>query len=281
MLIFTSIHTNAQLKNADFEDWTLNNQLRYYPTDWPEMEYNYCYRDSVAHSGSYALQVSVWYYYTKSVGIQKFSLSSKPFALNGYYKYTENIMRNMTQNDTVADIANVIAYATKWDTALQRTDTIGYGLVALNGTNTYRPFSCNIQYNVATDIPDSIIIVFDPSLCRRGDQYYMSISPDGYNSFLSVDNISLADIPSDIKEIDYKKLLIYPNPASELIRIGNMGKQQYRYIIIDATGKTTRTGTIDHTRPQIETSSLPPGMYQLLLNGKDNKDETVNSFIKH
>src|SRR5690606_946699 len=61
-----SFQVNAQLVNAGFENWSTNASSELYPSGWQEEEIKFCYQETDAHSGDFALKLGVWYYYMKS-----------------------------------------------------------------------------------------------------------------------------------------------------------------------------------------------------------------------
>jgi hypothetical protein len=165
-IICTALGLRAQLVNTEFETWDSTPSGSVYPHQWPLLANQYCVRDSHAYQGSYALQVSVWYYYSKTTAVQKAAINFRPMTFSGYYKYTDNSIKSLVTQDMITDTAIASIYLTKWNLATQQNDTIGIGRVPLFATANYSQFVCPVQYSNA-DIPDSVTILLDPSLARR------------------------------------------------------------------------------------------------------------------
>ena len=105
LLIISSVH--AQLLNSDYETWT-GTAPNYWPAQWGMYSNGLTHsgamdtwRSSDAHSGSAALQIGVWYYYTDTRAVQTVPITYRPVALTGWYKYTENTITNQTTNLTM------------------------------------------------------------------------------------------------------------------------------------------------------------------------------------
>jgi hypothetical protein len=63
---------------------------------------------------------------------------------------------------------------------------------------------------------------------------------------------------------------IYPNPAHEFIRLElpDFGKQSYKYMFRDISGRTSKRGWLDSLELQV--SDLTPGSYFLFIEGESN-----------
>lgn len=277
---------NAQLKNLDFENWdslVTSSYKSNSPTAWtwtngasiisPWLFYSP--PATVSQSGQYALTLSVWYNYTKDAALQTAAINSRPTALNGYYKYTDNLVLG-NNNQMVNDTAEVRVYLTKWNTAFSRNDTVGGGKISLNAIQSFTPFKVNINYS-SNATPDSITVLLDPSLVRRagaGGAYI--VVGTGVGSYFTVDNLSLeaGNLSAGTLSLN-NKVKIFPNPSTDIIHFS------------DFTGTVTiaaMNGTIiwsQAIRPHqsLSIQDLPVGIYILTLD--DGKTIQQSKIVKN
>jgi hypothetical protein len=269
---------NTQVTNLDFENWInpigtgipFNNR----PVDWflltpgltEPSDFGLFYHSPVtdAQNGNYALKLSTWYYYTKDRAILSQPYTSRLGALKGFYKYEENVID--THTDTIADIAQISVFMTKWNSSTVHRDTIGTGILDLNGAANYTLFTNTITYINSTIVPDSIHILLDPSLVRRYPEGSLFISmDDGVSSFLTVDNLSLID--ENMLGIDEfsQSVHVYPNPATDCLVIENF---KGRAILFDLNGKLVREQQLE-SNEVLSLDKLDPGIYLLQLNNEN------------
>ena len=77
---------------------------------------------------------------------------------------------------------------------------------------------------------------------------------------------------TDLQEGADARLLLYPNPAENMLKIHGLNAGEYQLTINDLHGRTLfkkRTGIKD--RLEISVDKLPEGIYMLMLTGKDKK----------
>ncbi len=270
---------NTQIMNLDFETWinpvdstTLFNNR---PDSWllltpgltEPSDFGLFYHSPAtdAQNGNYALKLSTWYYYTKDQAILSQPYTSRLSALKGFYKYEENSIDDGT--DTVADVAQISVFMTKWNSGTMHRDTIGTGILDLNAAASYTLFTTNISYINSIIIPDSIHILIDPSLVRRGPNSgnYISMD-DGISSFLTVDNLSLIDENvAGMNELS-KTFKVYPNPAEDLLTIENFKGQ---IALSDLNGKLIRELYLESNQA-LSLDQLDAGIYLLQLNNENH-----------
>nr|WP_294859757.1 T9SS type A sorting domain-containing protein [uncultured Fluviicola sp.] len=270
---------NTQVTNLDFENWInpvdsgtiFNNR----PVDWylltpgltEPSDFGLFYHAPAtdAQNGNYALKLSTWYYYTKDRAILSKPYTSRLASLEGFYKYEENIVD--AQTDTIADIAQISVFMTKWNSNTMHRDTVGIGVLDLNGAANYTLFANTVSYIDATVVPDSIHILIDPSLVRRDPNgpNYITMD-DGIGSFLTVDNLSLIDEGvAGVNEFS-QSVNVYPNPATDLLVIENFkGHATMR----DINGKLVGEQEIDN-KETILLDKLDTGLYLLQLTDDDS-----------
>ncbi len=262
----------AQILNPDFEDWYYDSfSFDAVPTSWMEGIQNHCYQENNAYHGNYALRVSVWYYYVKTVAVQKNSISTRPLALEGYYKYTDNRVNSLLQNDTIADTAIAAVLLTKWNTTTMVADTIGFGRIWLHASSAYQHFSCPVNYTSAA-VPDSVTVIFDPSIVRRyaNATTHQSVSNGGISSFLTIDNLSLQQFPTGITaQAERYNISIYPNPASNYIHVDLRSEGTYTVSILDMTGRVIKHQELNGENTRIPLYELTTGIYEVVIADKN------------
>ncbi|MNE20018.1 hypothetical protein D3C87_21150 [compost metagenome] len=263
----------TQVNNLDFETWdhpVIDQVFSNLPTGWlmlspgnaepSVLDVFYLPPATDAQNGTYALTVSVWYNYTKDVAIQTAAYSSRPTALKGFYKYTQNSI--WAQSGEISDLAQVGVYLTKWNSAAHHRDTIGTGILDLGAAVEYTSFTNAITYTDASTLPDSIRIIADPSLLRRKNSDGTLISQDGTSSFFTIDNLSFThEQTAGLQEWSslYK---IYPNPAADLLHIeGFEGSIE----LFDVNGRHLQTEELGFQEP-FPMNHLQTGVYMLRLN---------------
>ena len=260
---------SAQLANLDFEEWATDTlTLNVYPVGWPLIEHSYLERDSVAQHGDYALKVSIWYYYVKTVAEQVAPIHGRPVALSGHYRYEDHLVER--DHVLVEDTALASIYLTRWNAGLMRRDTVGHGMLDLLATPEYRAFNCPVHY-VSSDMPDSVRILLDPSLLRRDTaHYYFSPSPMGFSSFLTIDNLSLDGLVGVGEAVDGGSgLLLYPNPAVGHVELVAEDAAARGYVVVDLGGRVCRSGVLRAGKARVDVDDLDGAVYLMrVLDGK-------------
>ena len=88
------------------------------------------------------------------------------------------------------------------------------------------------------------------------------LSPKGYIEENA--NAEFCDMLVDTEELFLEeRIQIYPNPATEMIRIVSDQLKKARYNIYDLAGKKVKFGMLDNGATDIDVSSLRPGVYLL------------------
>jgi len=282
-----SFQVNAQLVNAGFENWSTNASSELYPSGWQEEEIKFCYQETDAHSGDFALKLGVWYYYMKSQAIQKTAIDYRPESLTGYYKYTGNIdaLHPPHSSAVVSDTASIKVYLTKWNAASSQPDTIGTGKIQLDSSSIYKSFTCPVIYS-GTEIPDSIKLVISPSIVPNEGGGYISTGitngteNSGYCSFLTIDGLALTSplsISENSKKADFD---LFPNPVKDNLHIRIKRPGKYTYKLIGLSGKILKSGSFEFPETTIQVQSLPAGTYFLQLTTEDEREFLTKKVIK-
>lgn len=273
----------AQVSNLDFEIWdhpVTEAQFSNLPTAWlmlapgntepSSLDIFYAPPTTDAQNGDYALTVCNWYNYMKDVAIQIGAYNTRLSVVRGFYKYTENSLLGNTDN--VIDTAQVAVYMTRWNSATSKRDTVGTGIANLSAATNYTPFTSTITYLNATVLPDSVRILIDPSMLRRGTESF--IVQNGFGSFLTIDNLSLADEQTAGLEEQEPAFRLYPNPVADLLYIdGFSGMVE----VFDVNGRQVQTTSLQ-TNEVFVAEHLQTGIYMLQLS--DGKHLTRTRIVK-
>lgn len=284
-LLFSTLLLHAQLENADLETWT-GTEPGFVPQAWQMYSNNTMpltpmagWRSTDAHGGSYALQLNVWYYYTDTRAQQVAPINYRPVSFGGWYKYTENIIKNQTTNLVTDDTATASVYLTRWNTTTNRRDTAGSGTTMLLGSSVYRQFSCPITYRSSTILPDTVLVSLDPSLMSNGGTYF-SENPDGVNSFLKVDDLFLQSSAS-LTELSPTGLMrLYPNPAQDYVSVALPDTWTGVVTIADLYGRVVTSENINNGVCRIATKNLTPGFYVLTVTNTDKPEIVKQTLIR-
>lgn len=82
--------------------------------------------------------------------------------------------------------------------------------------------------------------------------------------------------PQSIFESEAKQISLFPNPASDKIKLDIEGS--WNYEVSDAKGKTVKKGVISEKANKIQVQGLRSGIYYILIRNKDEK--RFSRFIK-
>ena len=263
----------AQLQNTDFEEWIdyePGDLFNFRPVGWD------CFHrylgtenetgsdwfilppDSAAHNGDYAIQVSVWYNYTKDMAVQKAPIDYRPDVLRGFYKYRHNFLSVFEEE---IDTAQISVYLWKRSPNSSVIDTIGRGILNIGDeTLEYAEFQVDVEY-FSDEIPDSVSVVLDPSLVGRYPARRYQ-SQDSYTSFLTVDNISLERRSNSFERVEAVSYHVYPNPATDQIHIPDFSGEVNIY---DFAGRRMLADKLNLHQP-LSLNAIPGGIYILSLN---------------
>ncbi|OFX26595.1 MAG: hypothetical protein A2041_02550 [Bacteroidetes bacterium GWA2_31_9b] len=169
--------------------------------------------------------------------------SVKPGLLSGYYKYSTPGI----------DSCIMSIYFTKFNSQLNRTDTIGSGIFTSGTTTEWTHFEAPVSYS-STENPDTmniIILSSDTSLFVEGSTLY-------------IDKLAI-DIATTINQesIKDKKFSIYPNPATDLLflDIFQTNNSSYCYSIINSSGVRMKQSTSNSDNEIIDLSAFASGIY--------------------
>jgi hypothetical protein len=271
LLLLTN--AKAQLLNGGFETWETTGS-NVYPSGWRllpgSMQWE---RVTDAHTGSYAVKVSVWYYYTDTKVEQWAPISNRPTALTGWYRYTENTIKNQVTGLTTDDTAFAVVYLTKWNTTTLTADTVGSGKLELLGSASYKYFSCPITYSSAAT-PDTVVVSMDPSMMRNGGNYF-SPAASGYNSYLTVDDIALQGATTAVSDVATPIIKIWPNPAREYVSVDIAEQVNGNVQVTDISGRVLVDQPFVQGSNLISLKGIGPGIYIVCIT-----DAEANTVVR-
>lgn len=265
--------------NFDFEDWYTDSNGQQRLNQWQFInwsgdtvdQFHGVQQSMQSQSGNYAVTVHRWYMIDKTGLKLKNTISQKPIYLNGFYKYTDAFLSAHPDSSTVDDVATVTVYFTKWNTILNRLDTIGYGYKELPAATGYIPFSCAITYPTI-DQPDSFYIYIQPTKYHSG----LGCKDSSECSFLTIDNLSFSNTTAIIDADLNNKISIYPNPAKEeLVIHTDPAIVVQKYSLADIMGRIVFTQVGDIKK--INLNHLSPGNYSLML--ETNKGSLAKKIV--
>lgn len=272
----------AQLKNLDFENWnytvTFDDPAQNLPTGWKCTNRWFGYEeaqftdkmvrpvDSGAQSNNYALSLFTFYNYMKDAAVQTAAISTRPAALQGFYKYEENFIIWGVNN--YIDTAQLSVWLTKWNGALSKRDTIGFGrFSAHDSVKVFTPFQAAITY-YSNEQPDSITIYLDPSFIGRYPESDIQNEAHGGRSVFTVDNLSLTNAATSIPAMSPKATLpVYPNPATDRINFAPIDGTAF---LFDISGKQVMNTQLNNER-SINIEQLTAGAYYMRIMDKKNQ----------
>lgn len=224
------LHLEAQtIPNADFENWTYNPSTGVsVPLGWSTSAQSGFTggvdTSSLAHSGQLSAFIFNWYTYlpgalvngncNSCTNLTEFKkagtpINSRPSSLSGYYHFELGNTANLTN-----DSAIVLVLLKKYNTLLNKIDTVGLGLLSLAPNTGFQAFTVPIHYLQNNVTPDSIVIGFfsnDLILHPSGGQRN-NCSSSATCMYLKVDQLQLQGT-TDLEEPPLENELVMPSPT--------------------------------------------------------------------
>lgn len=212
----------AQLPNASFENWTSNASYTV-PVGWSSSGYG-ADSTSDASSGSKALVVWTWYTYAigyayngQSAGSFDFHKAGSPFtlkatSLTGMYKFDTAYVESK-------DSAVVMVLLKKYNTSLQKVDTVGFALKKLPASNNYIPFTVNISDMMPGINPDSVVVVLSSQkrLFDFGNAQNTCDINHNDCAYFYIDDLALNTTSGVVDIMDLFSSSVFPNPSNDKI----------------------------------------------------------------
>lgn len=183
-------------------------------------------------------------------------ISNKPTIFSGYYKYSAKGI----------DKCIMSVFITKYNTKINKRDTLGVGYFSSSSNENWRLFEAPIDYLLNED-PDSMNIVIlssDTSIFETGSTLY-------------IDDLFIdATVSSNSNINNYPSIKIFPNPVSSYLTI-----QSDAIINLVNIGKPN--GVIVYKDPKqdnlkrINVSNFKPGLY--FVSVKTNRTQIIKKIF--
>lgn len=134
----------------------------------------------------------------------------------------------------------------------------------INGTNigsinNFDGFNPHLDFQITAGVPDLVHVVWNK---RLGDNLYdvfgCNITSNG--------QVCTTSYVLGIGETALSNLIVYPNPADNIISINGLEENEYRYQVLDISGRVVAMGTLQPNENSIDISSLSTGIYILRVN---------------
>lgn len=183
--------------------------------------------------------------------------SGRPNALLGYYRYTSEAM--------IEDWGHAFVILKKYNPSKGSIDTVGYGSnVLLNPTEEFREFRVPITYLMEDVEPDSIVVAFFSTYPKNPLA----------GGMLWVDHLTFNYTTGREDPEKKENIMIYPNPVGDRLFVN--GPVPDRLTIFNSSGRIVQ---LKESVSQLDTSSLPPGIYFLQI--ENDQQITRKKFIKN
>ncbi len=186
----------------------------------------------------------------------------RPELFQGFY--------TLSSQSEMGDSAALRILFRKFNPLTNTSDTIGYTYYQFqNSMGKMNGFSIPLSYlNPAT--PDTVEIVFTYNTSRTEQSYY---------HYLTLDDLSFGS-PSGLYESKpQSSISIYPNPASDWIKVSTNSSEELNFHMYDAGGKLIHSKSLNADKT-IAISSLPPGWYVLQLINTSGENAGEFRFVK-
>jgi len=170
---------------------------------------------------------------------------------------------------------SVKVLTTKWNTTLNKRDTIAHSEQGLSGmAMSWANFSMNMMYVDSLQFPDSCIIVLQASGSNPTNNDYLWVDNLAFTGTVAiyVDTTSTVGIKENKQES--RNLSIFPSPANEFVQISlSLSQAQALSIeVFDIAGKLYRCERNDflagEIKEKINVKDLPAGTYFIKVTGK-------------
>jgi hypothetical protein len=193
--------------------------------------------------------------------VSGFAYDARPAALAGKWQYMA----------TGADQGFMSICLTKWNSTLNKRDTVGKAKKLLAGmVMSWGSFTMPVVYS-SPEFPDSCIITFSAS----------GATPVS-TSYLYIDGLTFTGVVTGNAELEKKgQIAISPNPVSGLLRVDLSGLTTpvSEIFVQDALGKRLQTIPQNgSTSVVFDSKSLAPGIY--FLQVKAGKEINTYRFVK-
>ena len=282
--IAISTAVEAQIPNADFENWT-NAGSYYTPDNWanlnsitnPASVYT-CMKGNPGVSGSSFIKLT-----SKTVagtlvapGVAVSGLiDTAAYTAKSGFPFTQrpgNLTGSWQYMGFSGDVGYISVYLSKWNVAMSMRDTVAFTSQPLTGmVMSWETFSIPLSYH-STATPDSAIIVLSAS---------GSIPVN--NSYLYVDNLAFSGFPTAVHNVTAEAagISVYPNPASGIAYVTYHGKANtaLQVSVNDLSGRCLIRSSAQAAAGNIplNIASLATGIY--LVTVSDGEHTSIEKIV--
>lgn len=187
-------------------------------------------------------------------------ISFKPTSLNGFYK---------TSTLTEGDLPFAKILTTKYNSVLNKRDTVSYSEFSFPASSNYDMFSIPLMDQMPGIIPDTITAIFyssNPSTVQQLEVW----------SNLYLDSIFLVQNNTQIASLNNSfELQVTPNPSNGIFVVSNELNQIEIFDIYNSFGQKVKcvTSSMNEKSFTIDLIQFPSGIYFL-------KNQKSNCFVK-
>ena len=192
-------------------------------------------------------------------------ITTKPDKLVGYYKF---------DNNDPSDSGYAVVILKKYNTNLNKPDTVGMGDFLFPEQSTYTKFEIDIDDMMPTATPDSIVIAFYSTDPKK------PMGPNFPTTGLIVDSLGLWFAPNSIEDPENKTIEahVYPNPTNQLLVIDWEGSETYEINVYDVLGQSVKVAT-GQGEVRLDVSKFPKGQYFIRMTNQNEIQVFTKSFI--
>jgi hypothetical protein len=168
------------------------------------------------------------------------------------------------------DSCAAVILVSRWNATAKKRDTVGFGkMVQRNAVSTYTQFDVPVNYT-GTGAIDTMTLLVVASAGFNVVNFTGSVGQEGNTMY--VDDLML-EYPAGIEQVLMPEITVnvYPNPASDLLRVDLNKEVKNCFLEIYSTGgKLTGSYGISGKNNTIPVYSLANGAYYFrLISGKD------------
>jgi len=192
-------------------------------------------------------------------------ISSKPNKIRGYYKF---------DNSNSLDSGYAIVILKKYNTTLNKVDTIGIGDFYFPEALAYTQFEITIYDLVPLVTPDSIILAFYSTNPKNPQP------PNFPSTGLVIDNLSLIYSTTSIENENNLNIepLIYPNPANDIFVVQFEDVKTYEVHLYNLFGQQVKS-VVGTGKTILNVTDFPSGLYYLKIAEQNNNSVFITSLI--
>ncbi len=184
-----------------------------------------------------------------------YAFTNRPSKLQGYYKFSSQY----------GDSCAFIVWFTKWNTSLNKEDSIGRGVYYGKSDSAYTHFEIPIIY-YTSEAPDTAVVMLLAS--ARSSEEVKGIP----GNILTIDELSFDNSNGINEAIADNPLLVYPNPATDKITFGGLKNPNSELLIYDISGKEVFKTSINAEDLMVDTKSFTAGIYHYnIITDSGNK----------